>query len=185
MKMKLCITLKVVGVNFVKSIDMKKVVLLFLACQALFFLSCKSTSTHIESDLNASDSKAVLNFELVNARFQDKHYGVHNNNENYEQFWTIQLQGPSNQTADARLIIDNYDITCPQIESPKGVVIGSDSELYTLEFVVHYPLADHYPSFISNSKDPVLIIQKKNEELRMMLDSVYVIQPIYYPRTNH
>jgi hypothetical protein len=164
---------------------MKKLFFFLISCHLLFFLSCRSTSNHAGSTSKIDKTAASLNFELANARYQDKHYGVHNNNEKYEQFWTIQLSGPSKQTANARLIIDNYDIACPEIATPKGVVLGSDTELYTLEFVVHYPLADHYPNFISNSKHPVLIIQKNEQELTMTLDSVYVIQPIYYPRTNH
>jgi hypothetical protein len=148
----------------------------------LVFAACRNQAAHADKGLKKDLLIKNGGFVIKEVSSMKIYPGVQNENEEYTEHWIIQLSGPSQAQNKAFLILDHYSISLADIESAKGVVIGSDQEEYKLEMDVLFPLNKHYrESNIAQQSYPILLIEKDSLSFQLPLKEINYLDPIYLP----
>lgn len=96
-------------------------------------------------------------FRLVEGSRQRIYPGQQASESKYSEHWILVLEGPANQYAQLKLFINSCEITLPDL-SEKGVVFGTDSKNYKVEFDI--PDTQINSCLISSSEEAELIIDQ-------------------------
>lgn len=179
MSLRLPIILKVLGVNFVKCIDMKTINKILLI--TIIFFSCSSNKDLSQNEILKKEQA----FKIVDVSIQAIYPGVNNGENRFWKNWIIRLEGSMQKSGSAKLLLNNYIIPLGDFGS-KGIVIGSDNSNYKIEKKISFPLDLNYSkSDLEERKDTVLTLYIGDEEYQLLIDKVKMLNPIFYPSTNN
>jgi hypothetical protein len=152
---------------------MKKV-LIFYILLSLSFSSCKVQKAGTVQPV----AKQETHFKLVEGSRQRIYPGQQTAESKYKEHWVLILEGPANQFAQLKLIVSGCEITLPDL-SERGVVLGTDTKNYTIEFDI--PDTQINTCLISSSEEAELVIDQGFRSEVILLKDLNNKEDVFLP----
>jgi len=151
-----------------------KYVLIFTAMLSLCLISCKVQKP--ASVQVVAEQKTV--FRFVEGSRQRIYPGQQAAENKYKEHWVLILEGPANQFAQLKLMVSGCEIKLPDL-SEKGVVLGTDTKKYVIEFDIPHAQIDS--CLITSSEEAELYVDQGFRSEVVMINDLSNKEAVFLP----